>query len=162
MEIIDDIFTRCSDRLDKQLYFFENILGERETLSLVEDSLYFYVAGNILLLKPDGSDTSNSPELLVESNEETYKRERKIILQYLITLIHFEAKEKHDEAFKACVKVLENTTRTFSREFLNILYLIVLFDGDELYGNLCGPLANYCANIIYNEFKRRGEKENDD
>lgn len=156
-QIIDDIFIRCSDRLDKQLYLLENILEERESLELVDDSLYFYIAGNVLLLKPDGSDTSNNPELLVESNEDDYKEERKIILKYLLTLIHFEVDYNHDEALTECIKVLETTARTFSREFLNILYLIVLFDKDPLYKNLCRPLAIFCSNIIYNEFKKRGE-----
>lgn len=158
-QIIDDIFLRCSDRLDKQMYSLENILGERENLSLLEDSLYFYIAGNILLLKPDGSDVSNNPELVKEDNEEYYKEERTIILKYLITIIHFELGTKHDEALSKCIRVLETTTRTFSKEFLNILYLIVLFDKDELYKNLCKPLANYCASILYNEFAKEEEKQ---
>lgn len=162
-QIIDDIFIRCSERLDKQLYLFENILGERETLGLLEDSLYFYVAGNILLLNPDGSDTSNNPELVVEGNRDYYSEERMVILKYLVTLIHFEVGENHDEALEECVKLLESTTRTFNREFLNLLYLIVLFDMDDLYKNLCRPLANYCANILYNDYnlnevKQKGEK----
>lgn len=153
-EIIDDIFIRCSDKLDKQLYLFENILGERETLALIDDGLYFYVAGNVLLLRPDGADTSNNPELLVEENKDYYLEERKTILQYLLTLIHYEIGEEHDEAMQECIKMLETTTRTFSREFLNVLYLIILFDGDKLFRHLTKPLADYCANIMYNEFQK--------
>lgn len=158
-EIIDDIFLRCSEKLDKQMYQFENILGERDTLSLLEDSLYFYVAGNINLLQPDGSDTSNNPELLVEENQSIYEEERKIVVQYLTTLIHFEVSDNHKEALTSCIKMLETTTRTFNREFLNIIYLIVLFDKDDLYKHLCRPLANYCVNIIYNEYKKEEVKE---
>lgn len=153
-QIIDDIFLRCSEKLDKQLYTFENILGERETLSFLEDSLYFYVAGNILLLQPDGSDTSNNPELVVEKYGNAYEAERKIIVQYLTTLIHFEVANNHEDALSACIDMLETTVRTFNREFLNIIYLIVLFDKDDLYRHLCRPLANYCVNIIYNEYNK--------
>lgn len=159
-QIIDDVFIRCRHRLDRDLYNFQNVLEERDNLSLVEDSLYFYIAGNILLLQPDGKDTTNSPELVVEKYEEYYQQERKIILQYLLTLIHFEVNHEHDNALKECIKVLETTSRTFNREFLNVLYLIVLFDHDDLYKNLCRPLANYCVSILYNEFQKRGEEEN--
>lgn len=156
-KIIDDIFLRCSDRIDKQMYLFENILGEKETLSLLDDSLYFYVAGNILMLNPDGSDTSNNPELVIDKNKEKYEEERRVILKYLLTLIHFELGENHKEAYDDCVNLLETTTRTFSREFLNVLYLIILFDGDDLYKNLCRPLANFCVNILFNEFNKEKE-----
>lgn len=152
-QIIDDIFLRCSERLDKTLYLLENILAERETLALLEDSLYYYVAGNLLQLNPDGSDTSNNPELVVDKMKDVYEQERTIILKYLITLIHFEIHDQHDEALADCIKLMETTSRTFSREFLNIIYLIILFDKDELYQHLCLPLANYSASILYNEYK---------
>lgn len=156
-EIIDDIFLRCSEKLDKQLYLFENILGERETLGLLEDSLYFYVAGNILMLQPDGSDTSNNPELVVEKYGNAYEAERKIVVQYLTTLIHFEVANNHEDALDTCIAMLETTVRTFNREFLNIIYLIVLFDKDDLYKHLCRPLAIYCVNIIHNEYNKELE-----
>ncbi|MFF2798117.1 hypothetical protein [Lysinibacillus xylanilyticus] len=152
-EIVDDIILRCSEKLDKQLYLLENILGERDTLSLLDDSLYFYVAGNVLMLKPDGSDISNNPVLITEENKEYYVTERNTILKYLLTIIHYEVADNHDEALNACIKMLETTTRTFSREFLNVLHLIVLFDKDELYKNICRPLANFCVQIIYTEYK---------
>jgi hypothetical protein len=156
-QIIDDIFLRCSEKLDKQLYLIDNLLDERENLAAAEESLYLYVSGSVLQLNPDNTDTSNNPSLEREENKDIYEGERRILLRYLNTLIHFEITANHEEALGACVEMLKNSTRTFNQDFLNIVYLIVLFDGDTIYKYLRRPLATFCATVVDNEYGRESK-----
>lgn len=159
-EIIDSIILKCSERVDKPLFLFEHILNERESLEFVEDMLYYQVAGLVLMLNPDGTDTSSDPTLKKEKYLEQYDIERKVILKYLLTLIHFEVKGKRDEARDNCIDVLKSTVLTFNKEFLNVLHLIILFDYIQPYTNLCKPLATFCADILYNEFNKLSSASN--
>ena len=153
-EIIDSIILKCSERVDKPLFLFENVINERESLEFIEDALYYQVAGLVLMLNPDGSDNSSDPTLEIDKYIDDYDRERKIVLKYLLSLIHFEVKDKKESAREECIKVLRSTVLTFSKEFLNVLHLIILFDYVEPYTNLCKPLAIFCADIMYNEFEK--------
>lgn len=157
-QIIDDIFLRCSEKLDKQLYLFDNLIDERENLEAAEESLYLYVAGSILQLDPDDSDTSNNPSLERDENKLLYEDERRVLLRYLTTIIHFEVTRRHPEALDACIDLLKNSSRTFNQDFLNIVYLIVLFDGDTIYKYLRRPLATFCATIIDNEYQKEKQQ----
>lgn len=158
-QIIDDIIIRCAEKLEKQMFLLDNILAERETLSYIEDTLYYYVAGNILLLKPDGSDTSNNPVLQNENHKEYYEEERSVMTKYLMTIIQHEVQDLRQDAREECIQMLKTTTRTFSKEYLNVVHLIILFDKDELYSNLCKPLADYCISILYNEYEKEEKRE---
>ena len=153
-QIIDDIIIYLSERLDKQLYNFSNILSERENLELLDTNVYFYVAGNILLLKDDGVDTSNNPKIEGVDYRESYHDERTIILRCMVAHLTHELSNKKTTSIKSLIELLETTHRTFNKEFTNILYLFVLFCEDELYQNLCSVLAKFISQIVYNDYTK--------
>lgn len=153
-EIIDKITLMCSEKIGKQLFLLEQILNERDSLEFVEETLYERVAGLVLMLNPTGDDTSTDPTLIREENIDSYESERRILLRYFLTLIHHEVKGRKNEAYNECLQMLKTTGRTFSKNFLSVVNLIILFDSVEPYTYLCKPLATFCADIMHNEFNK--------
>lgn len=154
-DIIDKVSVLCSNALSVPLFTLETALSEREAIDLCGQYVYDHSAGLLLQLDVNGIDKSNYSG---GGDSEQYLEERRTILQYLLTIIEEDVKEKHDEASKNCIDMLRKTKDTFNREFLNLLYLIILFDYDELYSNLCKPIATYIVKVLHEEFKESNQK----
>ena len=155
--IVTDILTIMSEQLEVSLFLVDNVLEERENVQFLDTSKYREVAGLVLKLDMnDDSDASTDATLEHAKNRETYLEERKVILRYLLTHIAAELQGNRVEARDAFIEVMKSTVKTFNPEFVNVLLLLLLFDGEHEYRYVCRTVADYAINILYREEEKGG------
>lgn len=154
VDIIDTIIDSMSEQLGVNLYLVSAAVAEAENLEFTDADNYERIAGLTLQLNAiREEDTSSSPTLVREQSKERYLKERQVILRYLLTIINEEVRDKREEARTAAKELALTSIKTFNNEFLNVLTLLLLFDGESKYKYLCKPLADFMAKILYNENK---------
>jgi len=96
--------------------------------------------------------------LVFHSREENPETEKKVISDYLATIIE-EDLAHHRSRVKEQVKELVATSiKVWSKEFRMVIHLLLLFDGDKPTGllkSLTKPLADYAVRCIHKGFKER-------
>lgn len=152
-EIIDSVIVNCSTILGVSAFSLETVLLERENIGFCDKYLYDTSAGLLLQLGINSSDDSTYSGGNIS---EAYLDERKIILQYALSIKEEEVVSNRKKSLDSVIKMLKTTKNTFNREFLNLLHLLILFDYDEMYSNLCSPIAEHIIKSLYEEFKSNG------
>lgn len=149
-DIVDSILVHCGQALGVPVFSLDSILYERENMGLCDKYLYDTSSGLVLQLRLDPDDKSNFSA--GEMNNPKFLDERKIIVKYALSVVEFELSDKVDSSRDELIKLLEGPNSITNQEFLNVLYLMILFDYDSLYKHLVVPLAHYAIQTLYAEF----------